>query len=131
MFHLHGMPSALATYLPGSARSSLCMIHCLLVQLLSHMLTQARHKQYVFLRLKTDCTVSHYEGYLWLITGSVTPNQPAALKQCLQQDWWAVTPPYKVAATDGLPSHPNKDRGATDSCFALVGIRQQFISVVY
>ena len=34
---------------------------------------------------KTDCTLSHYEGYLWLITGSVTPNQPAALKQCYSE----------------------------------------------
>ena len=29
-----------------------------------------------------------------------------------------------VATSDRLPSHPTKDRRATDSCFALIGAHQ-------
>ena len=51
-----------------------------------------------------------------LITGNLTPNQTAALHSVLLTSWNQWLLPHAVI--------PNKDRRATDSCFALIRAHQ-------
>ena len=44
---------------------------------------------------------------LWLITGSATPNQPAALKQCYNKAGGGDSA-LLTGTTDHFPSHPEQ-----------------------
>ena len=69
--------------------------------------------------------VSHSEGILEsLITGTITPNQPATLKQCLSKVGGGNSALLTGNQWSPPQSSQTKDGRATDSCFALIGAHQ-------